>query len=342
VARKSEADILDPAEFDLAASAHGESDFDPADSVDLATGRGSARASRRNSDRAAGRQDEDEPAPKPVRRTRSASGTARKAAKGMPIMSRVKWIAAFVALTLVLAAAWLVFHTVEQFLISDPRFLLADSDDDRASADSRALEIRGATHASSRQIAQTFAGDKGKSVYLVDLNERQSTLRNLAWVKDASVSRIWPNRLLVQIWERRPVAFLMASGAKITLVDEDGVILPMVPDRFHVPLLKGVRPGDREETRRAAVQLMLRVLRSVGDQSKAALDRIEQVDLSDLENVKLMEPYKGRMLTLLLGGEHYGARYRNFERHYQEISDQDPGGTTLDLRLEDRITVVHQ
>jgi hypothetical protein len=33
-------------------------------------------------------------------------------------------------------------------------------------------------------------------------------------------------------------------------------------------------------------------------------------------------------------------RYRNFTSHYSDIVERLPGAVTLDLRLEDRITVV--
>ena len=46
------------------------------------------------------------------------------------------------------------------------------------------------------------------------------------------------------------------------------------------------------------------------------------------------------MVTLLLGDRNFDTRYRNFANHFSEIKEKLPGAATLDLRLEDRITVV--
>ena len=46
------------------------------------------------------------------------------------------------------------------------------------------------------------------------------------------------------------------------------------------------------------------------------------------------------MVTLFLGDQNYASRYKNFLHHYDEIKQKLPGAATLDLRMEDRITVV--
>jgi hypothetical protein len=46
------------------------------------------------------------------------------------------------------------------------------------------------------------------------------------------------------------------------------------------------------------------------------------------------------MITLFLGDHNFAGRYRNFVSHYAEIQRRLPGAAMLDLRLEDRITVV--
>ena len=82
---------------------------------------------------------------------------------------------------------------------------------------------------------------------------------------------------------------------------------------------------------------MLRLLHDLGELA----DKVAEIDVSDRDNLKVTQPYEGRMITLLLGDQDFGARYQNFVSHYGEIKHKLRGGTTLDLRLEDRITVVN-
>jgi cell division protein FtsQ len=84
---------------------------------------------------------------------------------------------------------------------------------------------------------------------------------------------------------------------------------------------------------------MLRLTRDLGPQAVA---KISEIDVSNAENLRLTQPWDGRMVTLLLGDHDFALRYQNFVRNYAEIRRRLPDANTLDLRLEDRITVVDQ
>lgn len=223
------------------------------------------------------------------------------------------------------------FHRVEEFLIRDPGFALNGID-----GASSTLEIRGAVHASEGALKTAFREDSGRSVYMMPLGDRRSALHNVDWVKDAAVARVWPNRVLVNISERTPVAFVTLAPSRFGLIDEEGVILPPATDRFHLPVLTGVRREDAPEDRKRRVRRMMSLMASLG----AAAADIAEVDVSDPSDLKVKQPSNGRMITLLLGDRNFAARYQNFTNHYGEIRQKLPGAATLDLRLEDRITVV--
>ena len=269
---------------------------------------------------------EDDPDPQPKPRTRERTRLRSP-------MSAPRVIAAVLGLGLMAVLGLAVFHRVELFLIRDPRFALNGPE---GSPETPTLAIAGATHASARQIEAVFGEDSGRSVYLIPLSERRTTLRTLDWVKDASIARLWPNRVIVSVAERKPVAFLTIGPARFALIDEDGVVLPPARDRFALPVLTGMRASDPLPERRERVRRMLRLTRDLGDMTA----RISEVDVSDRDNLKVTQPFEGRMLTLLLGDRNFAARYQNFVRNYPEIKRRLPDATTLDLRLEDRITVV--
>ena len=265
---------------------------------------------------------EDEPKPR-----------ARSSKAGRQEIPAARILAAVLILGIAVILSLYAFHRLEQFLIRDSRFALNGAD---GSADTATLEIAGAAHASRRQIEAVFAEDLGRSTYLLPLSERRTTLRAVDWVKDASIARLWPNRVIVNIWERKPVAFVAVSSSRFGLIDEDGVILPPAPDRFQLPVLAGVRSSDKVTERRDRVHRMLRLTRELGEMSA----KISEIDVSDRDNLKVTQSYDGRMVTLLLGDHNFALRYQNFIRNYPEITKRLPGAATLDMRLEDRITVV--
>ena len=246
-------------------------------------------------------------------------------------VSRVRITLRVLAAVAVFGAGLYGFHKVEQFLIRDPRFALNGVD-----GASSTVEIRGATHASARALQAAFRDDSGSSVYLMPLADRRATLRSVDWVKDAAVIRAWPNRVLVNVSERVPVAFVTLAASKFGLIDEDGVILPPAPDRFHLPVLTGVQQRDPLEVRKRSVRRLTNLMASLGSDA----GKVAEVDVSDPSNLKVKQSSGGRMVTLLLGDRNFDARYRNFANHFSEIQQKLPGAATLDLRIEDRITVV--
>jgi cell division protein FtsQ len=234
------------------------------------------------------------------------------------------------SLAVFLLATLYAFHRMEQFVIRDERFALNALDTVQS------LEISGVSHASRRAVETVFNEDSGRSIYLLPLSERRQTLRTVDWVKDASIARLWPNRVVVRIAERTPVAFIPLNSSKFALIDEDGVILPSVSDRFKLPVLAGVRASESLASRRDRVRRMLRLTRELGDKTAD----ISEIDVSDPDNLKVTQPWEGRVVTLMLGDHDFLLRYQNFIRNYPEIKRRLPDAATLDMRIEDRITVV--
>jgi cell division protein FtsQ len=247
--------------------------------------------------------------------------------------SRTAWILGGAAAVLLAGGSLYGFQTLEAFLIRDGRFAVPRP----GAPPDQVLRVGGVKHASLRAIEEVFAGDYGRSIYLVPLEARREALRQVPWVRDASVARIWPNRLVVDITEREPVAFVTLSRSRFALIDADGEILPPTPDQYNLPVLTGVGPNDDTARRKEAVQRMLRVAADLGE---AAMQDVSEVDVSQPANIAVVRPYRDRAVRLLLGDRNYGLRYRNFVNHFAEVDARLPGGKIIDLRLEDRITVV--
>ena len=245
------------------------------------------------------------------------------------------------AVLLLAIVALYVYGRVDQFLADDPRFRLAEPPSD--ASESPALRIEGAEHASRAQILNAFSADYGRSIYLLPLAERRRTLLGIDWVRDANVSRLWPDRLAVQIVERKPVAFIQIPAAespasqRVALIDADGVILEQPPRAsFTLPVLTGIRREQSQALRRLRVAAALRLLQELGGLAA----QLSEIDVSDPENVKVVQQAEGRVLLLMLGNRNFLSRLQNLLIHYPEIRQRSPNATTFDLRLDDRITAV--
>jgi len=199
---------------------------------------------------------------------------------------------------------------VRRFVTTDPQFELSRDRKD-------ALRFEGVRYAARGKILRVFAPDFGRSVFSAPLAER-----------------IWPDRLLVRVQERKPVAFVSFRSG-VLLIDRTGVLLdPPAQAQFAFPVLSGIRSTDTPEQRRERVRTFLRVEEDLGYLGKD----VSEVDAGDPDNVRIVAQVGNRALELLLGDSDFARRYQNFLNHYQEIQKRSPGVKAFDLRLEDRIT----
>lgn len=248
-----------------------------------------------------------------------------------------------VSLILLVAIGFFVYYRVEQFLTSDQRFLFRGPSE--YGSPGPCLKIDGLVYASREKVVNALAEDFGRSVYLIPLEERRLRLLAIDWVRDASISRLWPDRLVVRINERTPVAFIQlpvsqdGTSFRMALIDAEGVILEPPPRAsFTLPVLTGIRGEQSRRMRRDRVQMALRLVRELG---KLA-DNVSEIDVLDAGNLKVTQQIGGRAVVLMMGNGNFLPRLQNFLNHYPEIYRRVARATTFDLRLDDRITAVEE
>ena len=241
-----------------------------------------------------------------------------------------------IAVGVVLSGCIYASESFERFLIRDPRFFLPGPAD--YGLESSNLELDGVRYASRQQILRLFEADYGRSLYLFPLATRRKTLLGVRWVHDASIARIWPNRVIVQIAERKPAAFIKLpaeSMARWALIDEEGVILdPPAKASFQLPVLAGVLGSDSQEKRGIRVRRMQSLMKNLGPLAAS----VSEVDATDLDDLRIIEQAGSGAVFLMLGDRNFASRLRHFLDHYPDIHRKMPQATSFDLRLDDRIT----
>ncbi len=226
---------------------------------------------------------------------------------------------------------------VHSFMLSDSRFALHCDPRAVSCAD---IEVHGAVHSNMARIQGIFAQDAGKSVFDIPLAERRRHLLAVDWVREASVMRIWPNRISITIAERVPVAFasLPIGGSNrhwLALIDDQGVLLTLPPrTRFPLPVLSGITEDQSEPERQKRVEAMQHLLADLGPQAK----EISEINAATVEDMRIVTAANGHAVELWLGDQHFRSRYQNFMNHYREMR-QDSDSAVFDLRLDDRILV---
>jgi cell division protein FtsQ len=136
------------------------------------------------------------------------------------------------------------------------------------------LRVEGALERVNPTVLRTYAvGRLHGGLYAVDLDEARRVFEQVPWVRRAVVRRLWPNALLVEVEEHRPVAFWGDEGDQ-TLLNEFGEVFVANTDEVSdgLPRLIGP-PGE--------ALAMLDMLRRLNRRLQGGDWAVEQLSLDE-------------------------------------------------------------
>ena len=87
----------------------------------------------------------------------------------------------------------------------------------------RTFEVAGESSLTADRIREVAAVPEGEPLALVDLGAVEARVQALAEVRDAAVTRHWPDTVTVQVQERTPVA-VVEIGGQLRGLDVEGVV----------------------------------------------------------------------------------------------------------------------
>jgi cell division protein FtsQ len=89
------------------------------------------------------------------------------------------------------------------------------------------VEIKGADKVPQLQVYNIAFDQPTSAMPLIDVEATRQRLLKFGWVRDARVSRRFPDTLVVDIVERRPAAIWQHNG-RLALIDMEGTVLEQV------------------------------------------------------------------------------------------------------------------
>jgi cell division protein FtsQ len=89
------------------------------------------------------------------------------------------------------------------------------------------VEIKGANRVSRLDIYNVAFDQPSMALPLVDLAATRDRLLRFGWIREARVSRRWPDTLVVDVTERQPAA-IWQNNQQLSLIDSEGVVLEPV------------------------------------------------------------------------------------------------------------------
>jgi cell division protein FtsQ len=201
------------------------------------------------------------------------------------------------------------------------------------------IEIIGTRNVTKAQIMDIMGADIGRNIFFIPLEQQQAQLAQIPWVESASVMRFVPNRLQVVIHERTPVAFARV-GPRIALIDAGGTLMELsTKHKYSFPVILGMNPGEPLSTRAPRMKTYNELVRDLDSGGAHYSQDLSEVDLSDLEDVKVRVNDPAGDVLVHLGSADYLRRYKIYVSHVQEWRQQFQKLESVDLRYDNQIIV---
>jgi cell division protein FtsQ len=252
---------------------------------------------------------------------------ARRGSLPKKTAHRLLWSFAAATFLCVLAvAAGALYHYGERSW----RFRIESSDN---------IEVAGMENVTKAQIMEVMGADIGRNIFFIPLAQQKTQLEQIPWVESASVMRFVPNRLKVEIHERTPVAFARV-GPRIFLIDAGGTLMELPQKhKYSFPVILGMNPGEPLSTRIPRMKAYNELVRDLDSGGARYSQDLSEVDLSDLENIKVRVNDPHGDVQVELGSSDFLKRYKTYVSHVQEWRQQFQKLESVNLRYDSQVIV---
>jgi len=198
--------------------------------------------------------------------------------------------------------------------------------------------VRGSNKVSKEKIVELAGISPSMNILTANLGKMARGIENDPWIKDVSVGREFPDRLVIEVVER-DIAVLLKKEKDLYAVDRSGEVFKKFEagDNTDAPVLTGFYSNER--VRDALLETAFEFLDylSEGDNFPRAWN-VSEIYVDDLYEFSVVTD---NHLFLNLGFGDYGKKLKRLKRVMMDLARRNPDGASLSIDLVDcsRITV---
>ena len=222
-----------------------------------------------------------------------------------------------------------------RYALYSPQMLLVKPDQ---------IDVNGNHIVAREEIQKLFVHDRNRSVLRIPLEARRAQIQEIPWVEEASVQRILPNRLRVEITERAPVAFFR-NGNELALIDAHGVLLERPEgEDFHYPIVTGMSENLTREEREKRMQVYQEFMKNIDLVKPGSSERVSEADLGNPRDLCAVLTGFGSdgsapAITVHFGQGDFTGKYRTLVENFTQWQANAGPEHAIDLRYSRQVVV---
>ncbi|MCX8117194.1 MAG: FtsQ-type POTRA domain-containing protein [Desulfobacterota bacterium] len=197
----------------------------------------------------------------------------------------------------------------------------------------RAVEVRGCRTISEQTVVSLARLEGNANLFRLRLKEMAQRIEAHPWVEGVRVKKIFPDRLSIDIEERRPVAILQLEEPYY--IDAKGVIFSRASDRdqYDYPFLTGLNRQDLEKEPDRSKFLIAKALDCL-----MAVDRVKALPFGKISEVRMEKDLGISCVTAVegvevrVGWDHYEEKLRRGALIWEDLKQRGIGARAIDCR----------
>ncbi len=234
-----------------------------------------------------------------------------------------------VAFQLLLLSFFLfIGHWVYVHLLGDPYFRV------------REVEVEGGRKISRETLLSLTVIEGMPNLFSVRLKEVVKRLESHPWIEQVKVRKVFPNKILIQIEERKPMAIIQLG--ELYYIDTRGEIFSPLGERdeYNYPYLTGltrqVLEKDPVEAKRL-IKKALELLRIVCQEKSPPLEEISEIHMEKAFGIYCFTKAEG--VEVKMGWEDFGEKLKRMSLIWSDLRKRGWSAVSIDCSDLKRIVV---
>ncbi len=229
---------------------------------------------------------------------------------------------------LLLSLFFFVGHRVYVYLLEDPFFQV------------REVEVEGSRKISRETILSLTELEGMPNLFTLRLKEVAKRLESYPWIEQVKARKVFPNKIVIQIEERKPIAILQLE--ELYYVDTKGVIFSPVgdQDQYNYPFLTGLTRQALEKDPVEAKHLLkkaLEFLRIVDKEKVFPPEEISEIHMEKTFGIQYFTKTEG--VEVRMGWEHFGEKLKRLSIIWSDLRKRGLSAVSIDCSDLKRMVV---
>jgi cell division septal protein FtsQ len=253
----------------------------------------------------------------------------RREEKGAEKFQRIVKKAIRVAFQLLLLSFFLfIGHWVYVHLLGDPYFRV------------REVEVEGGQKITRETLLSLTVIEGMPNLFSVRLKEVVKRLESHPWIEQVRVRKVFPNKILIQIEERKPMAIIQLE--ELYYIDIKGEIFSRLGERdeYNYPYLTGltrqVLEKDPVEAKRLITKA-LELLRIVSQEKFTPLEEISEIHMQKAFGIHCFTKAEG--VEVKMGWEDFAEKLKRLSLIWSDLRKRGWSAVSIDCSDLKRIVV---